>query len=67
MVEFGCDICQESFVYSEVLEAHKTGHAKADKYLYEFYLAKIKPTESDPVKPKKLHKKVFKQKVCMWW
>ena len=50
---FKCETCSEVFIYAEVLEAHKSGHAKADEFLYKFYIDKIKPTEIEEIKQKR--------------
>jgi len=65
MGEFKCDICAEEFIYEEVLRAHQSGHIKADQYLYKFYLEKIKPTETDHIRPirRKISKQVFLNKI----
>ena len=54
MGEFKCDQCPLIFEYDEVLIAHKDGHRQADEWLYNFYVEKIKPTEIDKPKRKKV-------------
>ena len=54
MGEFKCDQCSLIFEYDEVLTAHKDGHRQADEWLYDFYVKKIKPTEIDRPKRKKV-------------
>ena len=54
MGEFKCDQCPLIFEYDEVLTAHKDGHRQADEWLYKFYVEKIKPTEIDKPKRKKV-------------
>ena len=52
-----CDICSKTFEYDEVLSAHKTGHEKADAFLFQFYIDKIKPTEIRVIRRKRKSKK----------
>jgi len=40
-----------------VLSAHKTGHEKADAFLFQFYIDKIKPTEIRVIRRKRKSKK----------
>ena len=54
MGEFKCDQCPLIFEYDEVLIAHKDGHRQADEWLYNFYVEKIKPTEIEKPKRKKV-------------
>ena len=53
MGDYTCDICSKSFEYDEVLTAHKTGHQKANAYLFDFYVQKIKPTEVRVIRRKR--------------
>ena len=57
MGEYKCDACSKSFEYDEVLAAHKTGHQKANAYLFQFYVDKIKPTEIRVIRRKRKSKK----------
>ena len=54
MDEYKCETCSQIFPYAEVLKAHANGHKQADQWLYNFYVEKIKPTEIDRPRRKKV-------------